>query len=456
RSQQISNSLKSGRDSGKTLTPERRDQLNAEQALLVSLTQLRRQELAGNSLLQDLGNAQRALLEERIRRAEKERLDLQNLINERRRAESEQTVAEQSREAKRAGSDKLLAGESNLNLKLSDYLLRATERLNQLTQENLKTRQQLDNLVQADQALDEQIGVLQGSLLLSRILYQQKQALPNLKLEDSKLADEIADIRLYQFDLGKLREQISNPEAYIDRLLSNQPAEEVTAELRNTLRDQLNTRRELLERLNRERNALLNESITLRLNHKELSSTASSLRATIDEQMFWIPSNKPLDLDWLRNAPRRLMLQLEHLPWSEVATDLSAVLLERPLVFLPLLLLCALIVWRRQYLFRKLDSLHQDIGHYKRDSQLHTPLAIGLNLVLALPGALFLSLCGYALMMDPRGQSLYLGTALYEMAQAWLVLYTLYRILSPNGVAVLHFHWPPASVSFIRRHIRNL
>jgi potassium efflux system protein len=456
RSQQISNSLKSGRDSGKTLTPERRDQLNAEQALLVSLTQLRRQELAGNSLLQDLGNAQRALLEERIRRAEKERLDLQNLINERRRAESEQTVAEQSREAERAGSDKLLAGESNLNLKLSDYLLRATERLNQLTQENLKTRQQLDNLVQADQALDEQIGVLQGSLLLSRILYQQKQALPNLKLEDSKLADEIADIRLYQFDLGKLREQISNPEAYIDRLLSNQPAEEVTAELRNTLRDQLNTRRELLERLNRELNALLNESITLQLNQKELSSTASSLRATIDEQMFWIPSNKPLDLDWLRNAPRRLMLQLEHLPWSEVATDLSAVLLERPLVFLPLLLLCALIVWRRQYLFRKLDSLHQDIGHYKRDSQLHTPLAIGLNLVLALPGALFLSLCGYALMMDPRGQSLYLGTALYEMAQAWLVLYTLYRILSPNGVAVLHFHWPPASVSFIRRHIRNL
>lgn len=456
RTQQISNSLKSGRDNGKPLSSERRDQLNAELVLLSAQTQLRRQELAGNSLLQDLGNAQRALLEERIRRAEQERLDLQNLINERRRAESEQTVAEQSREAERAGSDKLLARESTLNLKLSDYLLRATERLNQLTQENLKTRQQLDNLVQADQALDEQIGVLQGSLLLSRILYQQKQALPNLKLEDSNLADEIADIRLYQFDLGKQREQISNPDAYIDQLLSSQPAEDVTTALRNTLHEQLSTRRELLDRLNRELNALLNESITLQLNQKELSSTASSLRATIEEQMFWIPSNKPLNLDWLESAPRHLQQQLEQLPWGEVAGELSAVLLERPLVFLPLLLLCALIVWRRQYLFGKLGSLHGDIGHYKRDSQLHTPLAIGLNLILALPGALFLSLCGYALLMEPRGQSLYLGTALYEMAQAWLVFYTLHRILSPNGVAVLHFHWPPASVSFIRRHIRNL
>jgi potassium efflux system protein len=53
--------------------------------------------------------------------------------------------------------------------------------------------------------------VLQGSLLLSKILYQQKQALPKLKLEDGSLADEIADIRLYQFELNKQRDEISDP-----------------------------------------------------------------------------------------------------------------------------------------------------------------------------------------------------------------------------------------------------
>ncbi|ARS47408.1 mechanosensitive channel MscK [Pseudomonas sp. KHPS1] len=456
RSQQINNSLKSGRDDGKPLTPERRALLNAELAQLAAQTQLRRQEMAGNSQLLDLGSAQRALLEERIRRAELERQELQSLINERRRAESEQTVAEQSREAERASSDRLLARESSLNLKLSDYLLRSTDRLNSLTEQNLRTRQQLDNLNQANQALDEQIRVLQGSLLLSRILYQQKQALPQLQLEDSRLADEIADIRLYQFDLNKQRDEISDPARYVDNLLQGQPSENVTPELRNALLDQLKTRRELLERLSRSLNSLLNESITLQLNQRELHSTASNLRATIDEQMFWIPSNKPLDLEWLKSAPRRLQQQLDSLPWGVVLSELSAALLERPLVFLPLLLLCALILWRRQYLFGKLGNLHADIGHYKRDSQLHTPFALGLNLVLALPVALFLMLCGYALLHDARGQNLYLGRAFYEMAEAWLVFYTLHRILAPDGVAVLHFHWPPANVSFFRRHLRHL
>jgi Small-conductance mechanosensitive channel len=103
-------------------------------------------------------------------------------------------VAEFSARVQQAGSDKLLAAESAENLKLSDYLLRATERLNRLNQQNLRTRQQLDTLNQTDQALEEQIAVLEGSLLLSRILYQQKQALPSLQL-DKNLADEIADIR---------------------------------------------------------------------------------------------------------------------------------------------------------------------------------------------------------------------------------------------------------------------
>ena len=176
RIQEINNLLKNGRESGKPLSEERRALLDAEIVSLNAQIELRRQELAGNSQLQDLGKARRDLLAERIARAEKETQALQALINEKRRAESEQTVAEFSARVQQAGSDKLLAAESAENLKLSDYLLRATERLNRLNQQNLQTRQQLDTLNQTDQALEEQISVLEGSLLLSRILYQQKQA----------------------------------------------------------------------------------------------------------------------------------------------------------------------------------------------------------------------------------------------------------------------------------------
>jgi len=455
RSLEVRNILKSGREANKPLSPERRDQLNAELARLDAQTALRRQELAGNSLLQDLGNSRRSLFEERIQRIEQELLELQNLINDKRRASSEKTLEEQSREAQKLGSDSLLANESGLNIKLSDYLLQATERLNRLTRQNLETKQKLDSLNQAGQALDEQISVLQGSLLLSRILYQQKQALPSVRI-DGNLADQIADLRLYQFELAQQREAIGNASAYVDRLLAEQASDTPSAQTRSALLELVTTRRELIDRLNRELNALLNESITLQLNQKQLHSTAQALRATLDEQMFWIPSNKPLDLDWFKAVPRLLERQLTEMPWGATLRQLGAGLTERPLLFLPLLLLIGVLLWRRGYLYRKLGELHQDVGHFKRDSQLHTPMAILLNLLLALPGTLFLALCGFALQMDARGQNLYMAEAFFQMAQAWLVFYTLYRILADGGVAELHFRWQRDQVAFLHRQTRRL
>ncbi|KAB5620463.1 mechanosensitive channel MscK [Pseudomonas putida] len=455
RAQQINNALKSGKDNGKAISTDQRNQLNAELASLNALTLLRRQELAGNSLLQDLGNARHDLLIERAARLEQEIQDLQTLINEKRLAQSQQTVTQQSIEAQKAGGSTLLANESAANLKLSDYLLRSTDRLNELTQQNLQTKQQLDTLTQADQALDEQINVLKGSLLLSKILYKQKQALPHLKV-DRDLADQIADIRLYQFEVNQQREQMSSPVSYVDKLLSTQPEQDVTPQLRKALLEVAITRSDLLERLNRELSALLNESITLQLNQKQLLGTAQNLRTTLDEQMFWIPSNKPLDWDWLRYVPERFADQVASLPWGSGIKELADGLSQRPLLFLPLLLVIGALLWRRKYLYQRLGKVHQDIGHFRRDSQWHTPQAILINILLAMPVSLGLALCSYALQIDARGQNANLGAALWQLAQAWLVFYTAYRVLAPGGVAEVHFRWHKPQVEFLRGWVRRL
>ena len=456
RIQQINNILKLGRDNGKLLTGDQRNQLNAEAGALTALIALRRQELAGNSQLQDLSGSQHDLLMEKTARQDQEIQELQTLINQKRLAQSQQTVTQQSIEAQKSGSSSLLSTESAINLKLSDYLLRSTDRLNEVTQQNLETKQQLDNVTQSDQALDEQISVLKGSLLLSKILYKQKQALPRLQKMDKNLADEIADIRLYQFEINQQRELISNPTTYVDNLLSTQPADQVTPQLRKTLLELVGTRGDLLERLNRELSALLNETITLQLNQKQLLSTAQSLRATLDEQMFWIPSNKPLDLEWLETAPHYLKQQLLTLPWTSGFSELADGLSQRPWLFSPLALLIVALLWKRRYLYTKLNKIHQDIGHFKRDSQWHTPLAILINVLLAMPVSLALALCGYALQTDARGMNANLGAALIQMAQAWLVFYTAYRILAPGGVAELHFRWEKPLVEFLQRWVRKL
>lgn len=452
---EINGLLKSGREHNKPLTDERRALLEAEKAALNAQIELRRQELAGNSLLQDLGQNRRDLLTAQIARAEQESIALQTAINDKRREESEQTVAAFSAKAEKAGSDKLLPAESEENRRLSGYLLRATERLNDLTQRNLQTRQQLDILSQTDQALEEQITVLEGSLLLSKVLYQQKQALPQLSL-DRNLADEIADIRLYQFELNQQRGLSGNIEDHVDKLLSSQPDASITPELRSALLELMRTRSELLDRLNHQLNALLSESITLQLSQRQLQSKVRTLSETLDEQMFWIPSNKPLDLGWFKNVPTLLERQLSAMPWTSTIQALGAGLLERPLFFLPLFLVIIALLWWRRAINAKLGRLSGEVGHFRHDSQLHTPLALLLNLLLALPGTLFLALCGYLLQMDGRGQNVALGVAFYQMAQAWLVFYAAYRMLSPNRVAEVHFGWLTPQVAFLRNEIRRL
>ncbi|MGH8485966.1 MAG: mechanosensitive channel MscK, partial [Pseudomonas sp.] len=130
-------------------------------------------------------------------------------------------------------------------------------------------------------------------------------------------------------------------------------------------------------------------------------------------------------------------------------------LLQRPLLFLPLLLLIGALLWRRKYLYARLNKVHKDVGHFKRDSQWHTPQAILINILLALPVSLGLALCGFALQIDARGQNANLGAALWQVAQAWMVFYTAYRILAPGGVAELHFRWEKAQVEFLRGWIRR-
>lgn len=455
RIQEINNLLKTVKDDSKLSSSEKNYALKAELLALESKSNLRRAELSGNSVLQELGSSRRDLLLSQVNRQEQDILALQSLLNQKRQADSEKTVAELSLEVSKAGTDSLLLRESNLNLKLSDYLLTITERRNQLTQRNLLVRQQLDSVQQTDQALEEQISVLQGSLLLAKILYEQKQALPQLSF-DRSLADQIADTRLYQFELRQLRDTVSRSDEYVERVLRDTPSSDEQIALRSSLLDLVRSRADLLDRLNRELNAYLSESITLQLNQKQLQSMTAALRTTLDEQMFWIPSNKPLDWDWIKAAPDRLKYQFTSVLWGNETSLVWQSLLKRIWWFTPLFVFMFVMLWKRPKIIQALRDLHADIGHFRKDSQMHTPRALFLNLLLAAPGALALASFGLALSVGGQGSVLEIGDALLAMAQVWLVFYCMYRILAPNGMAIMHFRWPRAQVAFLQPKIRAL
>ncbi|MFV2384061.1 hypothetical protein ACNIUS_24280, partial [Escherichia coli] len=77
---------------------------------------------------------------------------------------------------------------------LSQRLMTATENGNQLMQQNLTVKNWLERALQSERTIKEQIAVLKGSLLLSRILYQQQQPLPSAD-ELENMTNRIADLR---------------------------------------------------------------------------------------------------------------------------------------------------------------------------------------------------------------------------------------------------------------------
>lgn len=97
--------------------------------------------------------------------------------------------------------------ELEINQQLSQRLITATENGNQLMQQNIKVKNWLERALQSERNIKEQIAVLKGSLLLSRILYQQQQTLPSAD-ELENMTNRIADLRLEQFEVNQQRDAL--------------------------------------------------------------------------------------------------------------------------------------------------------------------------------------------------------------------------------------------------------
>lgn len=178
RSQQINTALSSGKINGKPLSKEARVQLLSERELISLQTDLLKEQMASNDVLLDLGTSLRDLEILRSKRLDNEMLELQTLSSNKRRAESEKAIEQFSLTAKHATPDSLFAREAQANLELSTDILATTDQLSLINRRNLEVNQQLDSINQTKKSLDENINVLKGSLLLAKILYQQKQSLP--------------------------------------------------------------------------------------------------------------------------------------------------------------------------------------------------------------------------------------------------------------------------------------
>ena len=120
---------------------------------------------------------------------------------------------------------------------------------------------------------------------------------------------------------------------------------------------------------------------------------------------------------------------------------------------LPLLLIAGLIRWRFSWMKQYLAKLASEVGQLRNDSQLHTPKAILINFIRALPVCLIILACGLILLFMQINISDLLWAFSKKLAMFWLVFGMCWRVLEKDGMAVSHFNMPGNLTSHWRRQI---
>lgn len=189
-------------------------QWRLERALAEQEVSLNQRELSANSRLRELAQQRRELLALQIDHQEQRLNLLQGVIDRQRRLQSEQAIADAARDDPLiAEGHPVVLRAQQVNQNLSLELLRATDRANGIVRENIEAQRQLELVRQLQRSLGEQMEAIRGSQLLSRILREQRQSLPVI-VPRRDLQDEIADLRLKQFDLIRQRDQLRQENAW--------------------------------------------------------------------------------------------------------------------------------------------------------------------------------------------------------------------------------------------------
>ncbi|PRB80167.1 mechanosensitive channel MscK [Pseudomonas sp. MYb185] len=436
------------------LNQARVEAIQAELANLEQSSNLLRQQLSANNTLLELANEERRLLLAELGNIDKEINVLQDVIDEKRRSLSEQVISDTAAESQQISNHQLLHKQSLINQRLSEELLESSNRISTLSRRNIRTTQQIDHLTQQESALDQQISVLEGSLLLSRILHQEKQALPTVQI-DPTLADSVADMRLRQFEINQLREQLRNQDAYLTRLL-NQLPEDQRDDLRDDLLQLIRSRVTLVEQLSSHINTLLGEAIALQISENQLQQLSTKLQQTIDDQLFWVASNPPIGRDWLLSLPEQMLSQWQDLQPLNQIKRLLLTLKDHPGWLALLLVLAGIPLLLRKRLIDRLQQLHGEVGHYRLDNQRTTPRALLLTAVSVLPLPILLGGAGFGLTFGDTPAMPTFGQALLQLSVSWFVLHLMYRLFDPQGITIRHFRWSATTVSRLRKLTRRL
>ena len=377
------------------------------------------------------------LLNARVQSQQKQIAAIQEAINQKNLAQTQSQVEQVQQQSQSAVKNPFIQKELDLNAQLSQYLLEQTAKTNTLTQDELRMRNVLDNLTQTQRTIDEQISALQGTLVLSRIIQQQKQKLPtNLNIQG--LSKQIADLRVKIFDITQKRNELYDIDAYISKIEQDENKSFTSAE-KAQLTSLLTERRKVASDLIKSLNNQLNLAISLELTQQQITQISDQIQSKLDQQSFWVKSNNPINLDWIKKLPMSLKAQFDGIG-KKIGFPTNFDNLPYLLTYVFILFVIGGLIFKfKESIKQRLSVINGEINTLRSDSQWHTPLALFYTALLSLSGTLwFLAACqllGFFLVKNPQE---FWEWSLRMAAYWWFFSFVL-STLRPNGILVRHF-----------------
>lgn len=397
------------------------------------------QQLASQTILQDIANCKISIAQTKIKNLNERITKLQEKQNHLLQLDVPKDTF--------VSSSLITLSSMTEELQSNELIIQA---LNKQLKENaqmIKELNQLDSALvtvrQVEKNLNNQINELNSSLILSRLLNRQQNAIPEIKISFN-LDEIIPNLNLWLYDLQEYREQLFDENAFINSLIAKNP-ELIGKE--QDLRSFFKLRKALIDQLYQSMSVGLANAINLKIRYEEFNTISSRISNTVNDHLFWLASNLPLGVDFVVNLPKLIMLQLKAFiqeaqtsVWIEETLSTLALILT-PLIILGLSIkrLCPTLIRKDNQIAFALDK--------SQDSILLTPLSLLLNLIKVLPRACFMTAIGtifITLVLDERAMQI--QAALIVALHVLVFTYTL-ELLKPNSLAQRHFNIPPQLVA---------
>ncbi|MCK5892825.1 MAG: mechanosensitive ion channel [Endozoicomonadaceae bacterium] len=416
-------------------------------------------EIGNGSIRLELVTAKQILLSWQVKILELDVISLQTVINYKRRVASEEAVAIASHITQSSeNKGELLYHEAVVNMALSQELLATADRISNISQENIRAREQLKNVRVISQSVQQTSMLLGENPQLAALLRESRMKLPKISV-NKDITRVITQARLQKFNHDQERQKLHRLERYIDNLLESTDSQAtLSRQDREELIRLLRTRQKLLKNLSIDLGNLLTTAISLDLVQQQILIQGRELSITLKERLYWIASNNELGIEWLVAVPSQLALQLERIPWRSIVVHFYESLRGYWLIGLLSLAFCLYLHSRRRPLQAMQRAMTRIIGNVRYDNLTCTPKALVLSLLQVLPAPLLLMLSGLTLVGgEPPSHGVgSLGIAMIQTAPVWLMMLLGTHIYASHNIGMTHFGWMTRDCHFMKGRLRRL